>query len=355
MQEKSSPDLPGIDAIVAVPVTAAWMAADAPRRCDISVTQLVPDVAAWMASLTHELRLDLLDRIATNALLGEPVVVVDERNGWTEVRLPWQPSPIDPRGYPAWIPSAHLAAPSSVDGSPNGPGNSGGSSADAGNSGNSGNSVDSGGESSVFCVTRRLVPVRAVRGGPPVEVLSMGTRLPVVDVDPATGTNHAQVQVASPTGTYWIDADCGVYGPISPQPFAADRLDGADDWRFAGELVAGGSELLGLPYLWGGTSGWGVDCSGLIHLVHRVLGLVVPRDSVDQHAMFGSVRGTPVAGRPVFFRYRSDSQRIHHVGLAVSKTLMLHAPKTGCVVEFQLISAEPYGSELEVTTSQEAL
>jgi gamma-D-glutamyl-L-lysine dipeptidyl-peptidase len=333
MQAKPPPDLPGTDAIVAVPVTAAWIAADAPRPCDVSVTQLVPDMAAWMASLTHELRLDLLGRIATNALLGEPVVVVDECNGWSEVRLPWQPSPVDLRGYPAWIPSAHLAAPSSVANNSNGPGGSGVG-------------------SSVFCVTRRLVPVRAARGGPPLEVLSMGTRLTVVDVDPATGTNHAQVQVASPMGTYWIDADCGVYGSVSPQPFAADRLGRADDWRFSGALVAAGSELLGLSYLWGGISGWGVDCSGLIHLAHRVLGSVVPRDSVDQQALFGSVLGAPAPGRPVFFRYRTDSQRIHHVGLAVSETLMLHAPKTGRVVELLPITAEPYGSELEVATSQ---
>ena len=324
-----------------------------------------------MASLTHELRLDLLGRIATSALLGEPVVVVGERNGWSEVRLPWQPCASDPRGYPAWIPSAHLA-PSST-------------------------RKSDAGESSVFCVTRRLVPVRLRRGGPPVEVLSMGTRLPVVDVDPATGTNHAQVLVQSPMGAFWIDADCGAYAVSSglsmgmsllhgPDAFSnnavlnnafsndafsnkdelpmSDARAGSDPREGSGlqgdgvigsaasgsaqALVAAGSELLGLSYLWGGISGWGVDCSGLVHLAHRVLGLVVPRDSVDQHTLFGPVRGVARAGEPVFFRYRADSMRIHHVGLAVSDSLMLHAPKTGRVVEFLPMNIEPYGSELEV-------
>jgi cell wall-associated NlpC family hydrolase len=116
---------------------------------------------------------------------------------------------------------------------------------------------------------------------------------------------------------------------------------------FAGAVVAAGSELLGLAYLWGGISGWGVDCSGLVHLAHRVQGVAVSRDSVDQYAQFGPVQSAPIPGQPVFFRYRTDSHRIHHVGLAVSETLMLHAPKTGRVVEFLSIKAEPYGSELE--------
>jgi gamma-D-glutamyl-L-lysine dipeptidyl-peptidase len=309
-------------AVVLVPVTAAWMRHDAPRPCDVAVTQRVPDMAAWMAALTCELRLDLLGRIATSALLGEPVIVVSEANGWSEVRLPWQPSVLDPRGYPAWIPSAHLAP----------------------------SSASEVGDSSVFCVRRRLVPVRASRTGPPIEVLSMGTRLPVVDVDPATGTNHAQVQVAvGSSQTYWIDADCGQYaGSFAPTLLPARDASGVFAAR-GFELVAGASELLGLPYLWGGLSGWGVDCSGLAHLAYRALGLVVPRDSVDQFAAFGPVRGVAEPGQPVFFRYQTDSQRIHHVGIAVSETTMLHAPKTGRVTELLSLAVEPYASELQQT------
>jgi gamma-D-glutamyl-L-lysine dipeptidyl-peptidase len=335
------------DAEIAVPVTGAWTSHDAARRVDDEVVQSVPNMAAWMASLSHELRLDLLGRVSTNALLGEPVIVVSEHSGWSEVRLPWQPCASDPRGYPAWIPSAHLAPSSARIAIETDGGEDVEVDADVTNGVGAGEVGEDHGESSMFCVTRRLVPVRASRAGAPVEVLSLGTRLPVVDVDPATGTNHAQVQVASSHGTYWIDADCGIYARSTFLKLLSPEFP-LPDASTAG-IIAAGSELLGLPYLWGGLSGWGVDCSGLVHLAHRAMGLMVPRDSVDQLGVFGPVQGVPAVGQPVFFRYRTDSLRIHHVGLAVSGTTMLHAPKTGRVVEFLPIATEPYGSELERT------
>jgi cell wall-associated NlpC family hydrolase len=45
----------------------------------------------------------------TQALLGEPALVLDERGDWARVALPWQPGP-DPRGYLGWVRRAHLRA-----------------------------------------------------------------------------------------------------------------------------------------------------------------------------------------------------------------------------------------------------
>ena len=62
-------------------------------------------------------------------------------------------------------------------------------------------------------------------------------------------------------------------------------------WVRAGELagrpgdpVAEARAYLGVPYLWGGMTERGIDCSGLVHMAYRRLGRLVPRDADQQEA-----------------------------------------------------------------------
>jgi len=91
-------------------------------------------------------------------------------------------------------------------------------------------------------------------------------------------------------------------------------------------IVSMALRFLGLPYLWGGISTFGLDCSGLVQLTHRAVGIILPRDSDQQ---WTDRRLSPVAAgaiRPgdlVFFGPRRGA--ITHVGIAMGRRAFVNA------------------------------
>lgn len=95
------------------------------------------------------------------------------------------------------------------------------------------------------------------------------------------------------------------------------HLRALGDWR--DDPVAAARDLLGTPYLWGGNSRDGIDCSGLVQVARRACGLPCPPDSDLQRAMSGAdvVPGAEEPGDLVFWA--------GHVALVLAPGQMIHA------------------------------
>ena len=95
-----------------------------------------------------------------------------------------------------------------------------------------------------------------------------------------------------------------------------------------GDPVEEARAYLGTPYLWGGMSEHGIDCSGLVHMAWRRLGRVVPRDADQQEAAAEEV-AEPRVGDLLTYGDTSTT----HIAFWLGEGRILHAAGGRSVVE----------------------
>jgi cell wall-associated NlpC family hydrolase len=94
------------------------------------------------------------------------------------------------------------------------------------------------------------------------------------------------------------------------------------------QLIADAYRFIGIPYLWAGISGYGIDCSGYVQALHRLCGITLPRDA-DMQYKAGRVVDTPYQpGDLLFFGSDQGHRRISHVGMSLGGWQMIHASRS---------------------------
>jgi cell wall-associated NlpC family hydrolase len=139
----------------------------------------------------------------------------------------------------------------------------------------------------------------------------------------------AQQSAASPASAQAASAPAPVVGVSATTPEGSTVAPPASH----GGVVGVAMRYLGVPYVWGGASPRGFDCSGLVMYAFAQIGVSLPHSSYAQYGM-----GTPVSmsqlqpGDLVFFAGAS------HVGIYIGGGQFIHAPHTGDVVKISSLS-----------------
>ena len=129
-----------------------------------------------------------------------------------------------------------------------------------------------------------------------------------------------------------------------------DKFDGnfSNNKKKKDEAVKIALSLINTPYLWGGRSPFGIDCSGFSQLAYKMIGVNIPRDAKDQ-AEIGSTLSfidESQAGDLAFFHDEED--KIIHVGIILKDNYIIHA--SGKVRIDRLDQTGIYNNELNTHT-----
>lgn len=110
----------------------------------------------------------------------------------------------------------------------------------------------------------------------------------------------------------------------------------------ASKLIEYAMQYLGVPYVYGGTTTDGFDCSGFTQYVFAAYGYTLKRSSADQYNNNGTAvsKDELIPGDLVFFS-RSNAA-VGHVGIYIGDDYFIHASSTGDVVRITALSSSYY-------------
>lgn len=114
----------------------------------------------------------------------------------------------------------------------------------------------------------------------------------------------------------------------------------------ATNIVTEAQKYLGVPYVWGGSSPNGFDCSGLVQYVYAQCGKNIPRVAADQYHQSNKVsRDQLQPGDLVFFTgSNGSSSNPGHVGIYIGNNEFIHSPSSGKTITITSLDNSYYSS-----------
>jgi len=290
--------------VCSVAVATVWSSPESARELDSAGLESPVRMNKWIEALTYKELLDLCleNRVQTQLLFGEPVLVEEVVGDWAKVICTWQSSKKDERGYPGWVPLSQIKEMPRI---------------------------------SDFGYAKVRIPQVQMwtLDRKPKMVVPYNTILPIVD------NNSSYTLVHTPLGEAIIWSEDV---EISPGIESFVKRSGDD-------LISCASKFLELPYFWGGMSPYGYDCSGFSYNMLKAHGYFIPRDAGDQ-----AVNGIEVdrddntvweVGDLLFFA-NEGTAAVRHVGIYFGNGQMIHSPSTGQAIEIIELAGTKFVNEL---------
>lgn len=300
---------------VGEPATMLWVNPGQLRQYDQTILQKPSSPSAWAAGMDTEMRLWLVGKVETQALYGEPVVILEERDGWLKVAAVKQKTNLNELGYPGWLPADHIVTNQVY--------------------------LDELATLPNVVVTKPFTLLYSDQELTSVAVeLCYQTRLPLLE--------EKTIVKAPSSGKDTTVTACTVRLPDGGTGYLpredvrmADEIAGSRE-----DIVRQAKEFIGLRYIWAGTSSYGFDCSGYTMRLLQSQGLVIPRDADEQaEAGLAVDKSDLLPGDLLFFASQEGRGQIHHVSMYIGDGMMIHAPNSSSAIRIDAVDNASYAAE----------